>query len=134
MPKKNMFSNINLVIILKGIYKMGDNLMRIMYCSPDNEPKILKIEKDLKSISQLMKTNFFDTTIYNHDMLLIYDPKAILKYSTHIDFEGLKLRGPFIFTGNDTLEKDFKSLTIIQIRHLQKILSEKQVEFEELEL
>lgn len=108
--------------------------MRIMYCSPDNEPKILKIEKDLKSISQLMKTNFFDTTIYNHDMLLIYDPKSILKYSKHIDFEGLKLRGPFIFTGNDTLEKDFKSLTIIQIRHLQKILSEKQVEFEELEL
>ncbi len=115
---------------------MGDNLMRIMYCSPNNKPRILKIEKDLKSISRLMETSFFDTTIYNHDMILIYDPKAILKYSKYIDFEGLKLRGPFIFAGNDTLEKDFKSLTIIQIRHLQKILSEKQkqIESEELEL
>ena len=113
---------------------MGDNLMRIMYCSPNNKPKVLKIEKDLRSISKLMGTNFFDTTIYNHDILLIYDPKAILKYSKHIDFEGLKLRGPFIFTGNDTLEKDFKSLTIIKIRHLKKILSEKQLDFEALEL
>lgn len=27
---------------------MGDNLMRILYCSPNNKPRILKIEKDLK--------------------------------------------------------------------------------------
>lgn len=113
---------------------MGHDLMRIIYCSPDSKPKILKIENNLKSISELMKTNFFDTIIFNHDMILIYDPKGILKYSKYLNFQGLKLRGPFIFAGNDTLEKDFKSLTIIQIRELEKILNDKQTEFEEPEL
>ena len=112
---------------------MGDNFMRILYCSSDSTPKILKIHKDLASISELMKTNFFETVTYK-DMLLIYDPKGILKYSTYKELEGLKLRGPFIFTGNDTLEKDFKSLNINQIRYLEEILEEKQEELEELEI
>lgn len=112
---------------------MGDNYMRILYCTSNSEPKVLKIHKNLESISELIETNFFETVVYK-DMLLIYDPKGILKYSTYKELEGLKLRGPFIFTGNDTLEKDFKSLNINQIRYLQKILEEKQEELEGIEL
>ena len=112
---------------------MGDNYMRVLYCTSDSKPKVLKIHKDLESISELMETNFFETVTYK-DMLLIYDPKGILKYSTYKELEGLKLRGPFIFTGNDILEKDFKSLNINQIRYLQEILEERQEELEELEL
>lgn len=107
--------------------------MRIVYCSPDKEPKVCKIHKDLKSISNLMKTEFFDTVIYNN-MILIYDPKGILKYSNYKEINGLKLRGPFIFTGNDTLENDFKSLNINQIRFLDKLFDEKQEELDDMEL
>ena len=112
---------------------MGDNFMRLLYYSPDEKLEVCKIHKDLKSISNLMKTNFFDTVMYNN-MLLIYDPKGILKYSNYKEINGLKIRGPFIFTGNDTLEKDFKSLDINQIRFLQNLLEDKEKEVEELEL
>lgn len=112
---------------------MGDNFMRVVYCTSESKPQILKIHKDLKSISELMETQLFDTVMYK-DMLLIYDPKGILKYSTYKELEGLKLRGPFIFTGNDILENDFKSLNINQIRFLQKTLEETQEELDELEL
>lgn len=111
---------------------MGNNFMRIMYCFPDDDPKILKIDNELEAISNLMKTQFFETTMYK-GMILIYDPKGILKYTKVQKLDGLNLRGPFIFTGNDTLELDFKSLTIEQIRYLQNILT-KEKEIEELEL
>ena len=104
------------------------NFMRIMHCFPEQEPKILKIEKELEAISKLMQTPFFETTMYK-GMILIYDPKGILKYSKVQKLDGLNLRGPFIFAGNDTLELDFKSLNIEQIRYLQKhITREKQIE------
>ena len=52
-----------------------------------------------------------------------------MKYSKVQRLDGLNLRGPFIFAGNDTLELDFKSLNIEQIRYLQKhITQEKQIE------
>ncbi len=107
--------------------------MRIMYCSPENEPKVLKIHKTLKSISDLMQTNSFDTVFYK-DMLLVYDPKGILKYSNYKQINGLKIRGPFLFTGNDTLEKDFKSLNKNQIGHLLEMLDEHQEELDDLEI
>ena len=105
-----------------------NNFMRIMYCFPEKEPKILKVKKELKALSELMQTQFFETTIYK-GMILIYDPKGILKYSKSQKLDGLYLRGPFIFAGNDTLELDFKSLKIEEIRYLQKhITQEKQIE------
>lgn len=111
------------------------NFMRIMYCSPEQEPKILKIEKELEKISELMQTPFFETTMYK-GMILVYNPKGILKYSKIQKLDGLNLRGPFIFTGNDTSELDFKSLNIEQIRYLQKHLTqEKEIEkIEEIEM
>ena len=35
------------------------NFMRIMYCFQEQEPKIMKIEKELEAISKLMQTPFF---------------------------------------------------------------------------
>ena len=72
------------------------NFMRIMYCSPDQEPKVLKISKELEELSKLMKTQFFETTMYK-GMILVYDPRGILKYSKIQKLDGLNLRGPFIF-------------------------------------
>ena len=72
------------------------NFMRIMYCSPDKEPKVLKISKELEELSKLMKTQFFETTMYK-GMILVYDPRGILKYSKIQKLDGLNLRGPFIF-------------------------------------
>ena len=75
---------------------MGDNLMKVMYCFPEKEPRIIKIHKELSEISKLMQTPFFEITIYK-GMILIYDPKGILKYSKIKKLDGLNLRGPFIF-------------------------------------
>ena len=43
-----------------------------------------------------MKTQFFETTMYK-GMILVYDPRGILKYSKIQKLDGLNLRGPFIF-------------------------------------
>lgn len=113
---------------------MGDNLMRVMYCNHLHELKTLKIENELEEIAKLMKTPFFDTRMYK-GMILVYDPKGILKYPVSYKLDGLNLRGPFLFTGNNTLEQDFKSLNIEEIRYLQKTLSqEKQEQIEGLEM
>ena len=72
------------------------NFMRIMYCYPNQNPKILKIENTLEEIANLMETPFFETTIYKN-MILIYNPKGILKYSKIEQIDGLNIRGPVIF-------------------------------------
>ena len=112
---------------------MGDNIMRVMYCNHLHELEILRIENELQEIAKLMKTPFFDTRMYK-GMILVYDPKGILKYPVSHKLDGLNLRGPFLFTGNNTIEKDFKSLNMEEIRLLeQKLVREKQELQEELQ-
>ena len=105
---------------------MGDNLMRIMYCNHVHELEIIRIENELEEIAKLMKTPFFDTRMYR-GMILVYDPKGILKYPISYKLDGLNLRGPFLFAGNNTIEQDFKSLNMEEIKFLkQKLAREKQ--------
>lgn len=108
------------------------NFMRVFYCMPGEKPKILKIRKSLEGIAELMKTQFFDTTMYK-DMILIFDPKGILKYSKKEKINDLNIRGPFIFCGNDEIEQDFKSLNLKQIKFLEKQFI-KEIEIEEIEM
>lgn len=105
--------------------------MEVLIVNVNEKPEIKRIPNRLDKMREIVGNNNIGV-IEHKDVLIIFNEEAYKKMEPiNRIIDGLKIRGTFIITGNDSYYKDFKDLTEEQIEKYTKEFNLNEIEQEE---
>ena len=102
--------------------------MQVLIVNVNEKPEIKRIPNRLDKMREIVGNNNIGV-IEHTDILIIFNEEAYKKMEPiNRIIDGLKIRGTFIITGNDSYYKDFKDLTEEQLGALRVEITKHKVE------